>query len=230
MAAKPNRRLQAWWLIVPLGLIFLLAPLVQLSSDSLPSSQFGEVFELILALAFGIGAVWLLSSWLGRGHRVLAFVLTTLVLAGFSVLSLFALRSPDEDMLRACWEAIGILAVAFALSVALSVAGMLCRRHYSRMRFSLWLVLSTLAFWLLLYGGFWMFSATGGSDGLTAWDFLGAVLAATGFSLGPLLPFLVLSFANGFYHERLKQLLHTGQLATPPVIGLVEPVAATART
>ena len=41
---------------------------------------------------------------------------------------------------------------------------------------------------------------------------------ATGITFGVLLPFLVLSFANGFYRERLKGLLHLGGVAAPPVI------------
>ena len=39
-----------------------------------------------------------------------------------------------------------------------------------------------------------------------------------GFSFGVVLPFLVLSFANGFYRERLKGLLHLGAAAPPPMI------------
>jgi hypothetical protein len=47
-----------------------------------------------------------------------------------------------------------------------------------------------------------------------------------------MLPFLLLSFANGFYRERLKGLLHLGGAGAPPVItpsvpALVEAAAGT---
>jgi hypothetical protein len=44
------------------------------------------------------------------------------------------------------------------------------------------------------------------------------VAVAAGISFGVLLPFLVLSFGNGFYRERLKGLLHLGGALAPPVI------------
>ena len=47
---------------------------------------------------------------------------------------------------------------------------------------------------------------------------LSAVLSATGMTFGAMLPFLILSFVNGFYRERLKGLLHLGDVAQPPRI------------
>ena len=51
---------------------------------------------------------------------------------------------------------------------------------------------------------------------------------AAGITFGVLLPFLVLSFANGFYRERLKGLLHLGGAAAPPVITPPPPAVAEA--
>jgi hypothetical protein len=47
---------------------------------------------------------------------------------------------------------------------------------------------------------------------------------ALGITFGTLLPFLLLSFASGFYRERLKDLLHLGGATAPPVI--TPPMAA----
>jgi hypothetical protein len=57
---------------------------------------------------------------------------------------------------------------------------------------------------------------------------IGTVLCTTGISFGLLLPFLILSFANAFYRERLKDLLHLGREAPPPVIAPPLPTATAA--
>jgi hypothetical protein len=41
---------------------------------------------------------------------------------------------------------------------------------------------------------------------------------STGITFGVMLPFLVLSFANNLYRERLKGLLHLGGAEAPPVV------------
>jgi hypothetical protein len=53
---------------------------------------------------------------------------------------------------------------------------------------------------------------------------------ATGITFGTVLPFLVLSFVNQFYRERLKALLHLGDTAAPPVITPPMPTEAVAVT
>lgn len=228
MASRPNRCLQAWWLLVPLSFLAGLASLFQLCSDSLPSSGFSECFDLVVALAFGVAAVWLLSPWLRRSHRVLTFFLMLLVSIGFGALALFARRGLDADVEQGLAEGASVLAASFALSLALSLAGLLCRRRYSRLRLSLWLLLFTLASWSLVLGPFFIIIAVTNQGGPTAWQFLLVVLAVTGVTFGTLLPFLGLSFCNRFYHERLMTLLHAGQMAAPPVIGPLAPTAVTA--
>ena len=104
------------------------------------------------------------------------------------------------------------------MSVALSLAGLVCRGRYGWLRLSLWLMPALAVVWLLVIGPFFIISmiASGGNVPLVA--LLSIVAVATGVTFGVLLPFLVLSFANGFYRERLKGLLHLGGAAPPPVI------------
>jgi len=45
-----------------------------------------------------------------------------------------------------------------------------------------------------------------------------AILAGVAVAFGSLLPFLLLSFANQFYRERLKQWLLVEVAASPPVL------------
>ena len=65
--------------------------------ELLPSSQFEIFLDLIGALGFGLAAVWLLSSYLGWKHRMLAFLGILLAQGGFSVLA-FAVRQGWEGV------------------------------------------------------------------------------------------------------------------------------------
>ena len=83
---------------------------------------------------------------------------------------------------------------------------------------SLWLIAALVVVWLLVIGPFFiiaMLSSGGRIPALALFEIAGA---AAGIAFGVLLPFLVLSFVNGFYRERLKALLHLGDMAAPPVI------------
>ena len=85
------------------------------------------------------------------------------------------------------------------------------------LRLCLWLITALLVVWLLLTGPFFVFAMIF-SSGLAL---VGTVLALAGVSFGVLLPFLILSFVNAFYRARLKDLLHVGREADPPVIAPV---------
>ena len=81
---KPNRCASAWWIWVPLACVGAVASAPQSVLELLPSSQFEIFLDLIGAMGFGLAAVWLLSSYLGGKHRMLAF-LGILLAQGHSV-------------------------------------------------------------------------------------------------------------------------------------------------
>jgi hypothetical protein len=66
--------------------------------------------------------------------------------------------------------------------------------------------------WQLATGPFYVISH------VPALVIFGIVAVAAGITFAVLLPFLVLSFANRFYRERLKGLLHLGGAAPPPPV------------
>jgi hypothetical protein len=83
-----------------------------------------------------------------------------------------------------------------------------------------------------LLGPFFIFSMVASSGNVPLTVLFSIVAVATGVTFGVMLPFLLLSFANNFYGERLKGLLHLGGVAAPPVItpsvpALVEAAAGT---
>jgi hypothetical protein len=218
---KPNRCAAAWWIWVPLALVAGVTIVPQSVLGFLPPSQWEMFLEWIGALGFGVAAVWLLAGYLGWKHRMLAFVGCLLAQVGFSSLAYALGRALDLDTLP---MGIPLALGALVISVALSLAGLVCRGRLGWLRLSLWLVAALVVVWLLVIGPFFLVAVMT-SDGnvpiLAVFGFVGVAVAIT---FGVLLPFLVLSFANGFYRERLKDLLHLGA-APPPVITSPMPAA-----
>lgn len=83
-----------------------------------------------------------------------------------------------------------------------SLAGRSCHGRFGRLRLSLWSLVWITTGWL----AFCVVMSVAAGHGpwrqmVLAW------LTVSGVTFGLLPPFLVLSFANGFYRERLKELL-----------------------
>ena len=226
---KPNRCASAWWVLIPLGIAASVACVPQSVRNLLPSSQFEMFLEWISALGFGLAAVWLLSSYLGWKHRMLTFLGILVAQAVFSALA-YVVRQGWEG-LGADTMALGVVLTvsALAIAVAVSVTGLMCRGRYGWMRVSLWLMAALLVAWLVVIGPFCVIAMVASGGGVPVLQFLISVPLAAGIIFAVLLPYLVLSFINWFYRERLKALLHLGGAAgTPPVIA--QPVPAVAVT
>jgi hypothetical protein len=220
---KPNRCASAWWVLVPLGCVAGVACAPQ---SLLPSSQFEMFVELINALGFGLAAVWLLSSYLGGKHRMLAFLGVLLAQEGFSMLAA-VVRQGWEDVGMETLQVVIFLAVSvLVISVAVSLAGLACRGRHGWVRLTLWLIAALVVVWLLVIGPFFIIALISSQGSVPVMAIFGVVGVAVGITFGVLLPFLVLSFANAFYGQRIKGLLHLGIAAAPPVNPPAMPVVA----
>jgi len=225
---KPNRCASAWWICVPLGCVAGVASVPQSALDLLPSSQFEVLRELIGALGFGLAGLWLLSSYLAWKHRMLAFLGILLALEGFGLLA-FAVRQGWEDLgPETLAMGISMAVIVLVISVAVSLAGLVCRGRYGWLRLSLWLIAALVVFWLLVIAPLSIIQLMMRGGSFPALVLFGIVGVAVMLTFGVLLPFLVLSFANGFYRERLKGLLHLGGTKPPPIITTPMPAAAVA--
>ena len=120
------------------------------------------------------------------------------------------------------------MVTALVISVALSLAGLMCRGRHGWLRLSLWLLAALVVAWLVVIGPFSIIAMIASGGNVPVLQFLISVPVAAGIIFGVLLPFLVLSFINGFYRERLKGLLLLGVAAAPPVIPSPIPAAAAA--
>jgi hypothetical protein len=216
LTLKPNRGAAAWLIWLPLGCVFVLTlapPLI------LPS---GTNFfpDVIAALAVGLAAVWLLSNHLRQQHRLLTFLSVLLTLAGFSLMAGVSRQGlsllTTESLQIGIVLAVGVL----ASSVALSLAGLICRGRYSPIRLYLWLLVLLAVVWLVIAAPFFLFALIA-SGGRISWsEFFVPVLAVAMVNFATLLPFLILSSASPFFRERLKALLHVKPEAPPAIAPL----------
>jgi len=214
LALKPNRCAAAWLIWLPLGCViaFTLAPLPILPSGT------DFFLDVIAALAIGLAAVWLLPDSLGRPHRF-TFLRILLALAGFSALAAaskgWSLMT-TELLQVAILLAMGVL----ASSLALSLAGLICRGRYRPLGLYLWLFILLAVGWLVITAPFFLFALIA-SGGRIAWsEFFVPVLAVATVNFATLLPFLILSSASPFFRERLKALLRVKPEAPPVIVPL----------
>ena len=215
---KRNRCASAWWIWVPLVLVGGVASAPESVLGFLPPSQLGMFLEIIGALGFGLAAVWLLSNYLGWKHRMLAFLGVLLALGVFSLLVYMIGRGWDEIRGQTVAMVMSLAASALVMSAALTLAGLMCRGRYGWARLTLWLVAALSVLWLLVIGPFFIISVISSRGNVPLLALLPVIGVAVGIAFGVLLPFLVLSFVNGFYRERLKALLHLGGGEAPPMI------------
>jgi len=220
LLAKPNRCPQAWLIWVPLGFLAALATVLTRAMGWLPA-PLNQVFsDLVLLLGFGAAATWLLATYLGLKHRALTFLGILLVAAGFSFFAFLFFQDWTAND-SAVWGVgmIGGLG-ALVISLALSLAGWLCRKRFRPVRLSLLSLVFMLGLWTLISTPFVVivfFSPNGGSGWVE--NLLLPLCGITGVTFVALAPFLLLSFWNGFYRARLKSLLKLGiESAVPPVI------------
>jgi len=111
-----------------------------------------------------------------------------------------------------------LAASVMVIAVALALSGLVCRGRYCWLRLSLWLMAALVVVWLLVIGPFFMIAVISSGGSVPVLALFGFVGGAAGITFGVLLPFLALAFVNGFYRERLKGLLHLGDVAQPPII------------
>jgi hypothetical protein len=175
-----------------------------MSSDA-PDGLFGVVG----AALYGLAATWLLSPYLKRRGRFLTFLG---MLATMELFSLFtcAVSQPRDRDSNLGFILIGGAVVVLLLSLAINLAGWSCRSRYDWRRLSFWLILWIMAGWLAVFVVMSMIERPGPLlEMATAF----AIFCAVSFGL--LLPFLLFSFANAFYRERLKELLRLADAAPP---------------
>lgn len=220
---KPNRSCQACWILVPMA---ILAGGAQTLLGLTPLGSGGSDFMLegINAIVFGLAAVWLLAPFLARKHRFVTFLCFLPVMAIFSAIT-FAIRQDwtESDSLMFVQIAVFLILAVAVMALALFLTGLLCRRSYRPLAVSLWLLAMLVGVWFLIAAPIFAIG-TIASGGEAPWvEFCGGLLMIAGVCFAIALPFLLLSFFNALYRDRLKCLLHLEpamppSLLTPPLV------------
>jgi hypothetical protein len=215
LALKPNRRAAAWLIWLPLGCVeavTLLPPMMPRGADFL--------LDAIAALAFGLAAVWLLSGYLARLHRLVTFFCVVFVLvafAAFAALPVVSTQDWNDVVSNAPMVVILLVVPALVTGAALNLSGWCCRGRYRPLALYLWLFVSLTTVWLLI-AALCAAAIILGSGNEISWnEFFTPVLAVAAGNFALLLPFLILSSASPFYRGRLKMLLNIQPQAPPPL-------------
>ena len=111
----------------------------------------------------------------------------------------------------------------FVLALGLTLAGLICRKHYQPVRLCAWSLALFLSLWSLVAAPFLigaLISALAANSGPSnvLRDFGGPLCGIVGVTFAALAPFLLLSFWNDFYRERLRSLLKLGLPPQPPPV------------
>jgi hypothetical protein len=215
---KRNRSLQVLWIGAPVALSLAVEALVW-AMPGVGSDASEGLFEVCAAVAFELGAVWLLSPYLKRRGRFLTFLgmLVTMDLVGALV---FMLARQWSDGKVPIEMLIAVALFGLLLSIAINLAAWSCRGRFGWLRLSWW------SFVWLMAGCLAACVVMSLTEGRGPWlEMLLAVLVFSAATFALLLPFLVLSFANRFYRERLKEVLRLEDPAPAELEAPAQPAA-----
>jgi hypothetical protein len=196
---RANRCSAAWWIWLPI----VISVLVGITVTGLLTGNERSLSQAVGSFIVGLAAMWLLMPFLGSRYRIVAFLKTLPVLAGFSVLAYVPTLLGDGGGwidLRPYLAA--LLAVAgLVATLALTLGGLSVRRRFGRIRFLFWLAVWILLAWTAIATPFVIYALL--ESHVDLWEFFLGLLFISGITLALLLPLVLLSFLQPFYRARL---------------------------
>lgn len=222
LALPANRELQAWLIWVPLAGLAAVGAALPAVVKGNGQEALAYSLQTACAAAFGFAAVWLVATTSSnRRSRWLKLALLALAMTAASLLA-FVVTPVWEQLWDSRQWLPGVLLYALlfwmiygvVLIGGLRLTGWMCRNRFGGLRVVLLLALWLLVLWLVAGG------IVGGVVALVnheSFEWLGLLTAGAVLTLGNcimLLPFLLLSFSNSFYRQRLRILL--GPFALQP--------------
>jgi hypothetical protein len=219
---KANRTAKAWWIWVPLAGVAVSEVAARALIEFVPSEILNLFCLTFDSLGFGIAGAWLLAPLLNHRLRFLVFLKMLGAVLAMSGLVYLAQDWDEPGLGMGFLVFVG--ACVLAAVTGLNLAGLVCRRQYRPISVMLWVLVFIAAVWFVISVPFFVFAMVMSGGGRQWMEFGVAILIFCGLTFGMMLPFLVLAFANGWFHERIKQLLHLGVAANPPPIPDAPPV------
>jgi hypothetical protein len=151
----------------------------------------------------GLAAVWLLMPFLGSRYRIVAFLKTLPVLAGFSLLAYVPTLLADEGgwLDFRPYFALLLAVASLVATLALSLGGLSVRRRFGPIRFLSWLAVWILLAWTAIATPFVIYALL--QSHVDLWESFLGLLITSGITLVLLLPLVLLSLFQPFYRARL---------------------------
>jgi hypothetical protein len=215
LALATNRTAQAWLVSAPLLLITACEGMLQpLLGGFIPSGSLAILFLAFNSLAFGIAGLWLLAPYLGHRLRFVIFLEMLGVVGGISILA-YLMRADWDSPEEHAGFLVFLGICVFTAVAALCLAAALSRRVYRPIALSIRLAMLLLALWTLILSPFFLVASVAGNG--PEWSMFAQLISVfAALTLGVMLSFLALAFANRFYRERLKMLLRLSDAHPAP--------------
>lgn len=212
---KPNRCPCAWWILAPLACLAWGVGFLPDLWPSMPSDVSNGLHDVLVPLAFGMAAVWLFCPYLKSRFRILNVLGFLFILEAFSLVIYAFTQDWNDPGVQAVALGFVLALCAAVIPIATGLAGLLCRRRYRPLVLGAGTLVMLLGLWTL--GLLPLFLIQTAGQNVPAIAVVVPVLMGAGLCFGVVLPFLLLSFSNSLFRERLIQLLRLFP-ELPPVI------------
>jgi hypothetical protein len=203
---KANRRLEAWLILAPLGVVLLVwrmpAVLFSMSDGSTETLGF---FVVSGTLAWSM--IWLLGHWVGFRYRIVTTVLLWAIMFAVGLLSYYCHYADGDD--PATYLIIYGLCAAFML-LAMMFTSLFCRWTFSWTKFLVLLLALNIAVVMvamMAYGALMLIL----EPGIGGWAEFPMIATIVTLFVGTCLylvnlPFLVLASKSPLYWDRFQRL------------------------
>lgn len=194
--------------LVPLAAVSAVMGLVGFAlSKCFGPDGAGSISRITFGLAIGLSVLWLMSYRMIAHSRVASFFLAAVIMAAVGILTAVCANGMSGSTIT---HTIVHMICTAVLLLAMTLAGLFCRRRYSAWRFTGWLALSCIMICLLVampFAGLAMISMAAFSNGpgmifimltgFLVWTFVMSLLL-----FGLLISFMALAFRSALYRER----------------------------
>jgi len=212
-----RRDKRAWAILVPL----LVSEMALLGIDKIfsmtpvRSLTEGLLYPFVNPIILSSAVILLSPDIFKRKRWIFSFLRTLLIFWGMGLLSLLIL---PEEMKNFILILYGVATLGFILSI--SIARNITRKNFGLIRFSLFLLLSTMLIMIFFFMTFMAIQSAIENMGMPSGQFFQTAIVAVFLSLilfVSILPFLVFCMKNQFYLERMIMILRI-QGIMPPAI------------
>ena len=214
---KANRNRRALLIFVPLVIVNFVWLALKEFLFPFPSSSSAVFDALFDSLTVGFAVLLLLSHKLGNRNRFITFLLALAIMVVIGLIGVLSYGMGFSPQSKQILILMGML--SFSVLIGLVMAGWRCKKHYTGLRFILWLALGTVVasvgVMLVCMGITLAHSLT------TYWALILLQAFIVGLILGGILylivlPYMILAFRSSFFRERFYACLRLKSMTTAP--------------